>query len=254
MAKIRQSACVGCFTREGVTAETVIREAKRIGYAAVESVGEEHWGLARELALPVTMLCGHWPLDKGCVHVEDRAEIDPSIRGSIDKAAENGIPNVLLFSGNRRGISDEQGAANAVEYLKSLAGLAEKKKVTLSLELLNGIVDHPDYMCDHTAWGLDVVKRVGSPRVKLLYDIYHMQITEGNLIPSITGAIDYISHFHTAGNPGRNDLDDTQEIHYPGVMRAIAGTSYAGFVGHEFFPKGDPIAALEAAFRICNVG
>ena len=134
-----------------------------------------------------------------------------------------------------------------------MAGYAEQKKITMCMELLNSKVDHKDYQCDHTAWGVQVVKGVGSPRFKLLYDIYHMQIMEGDIIRTIRENIEYIGHFHTGGNPGRNEIDETQELYYPAIMKAIAETGYQGYVAHEFVPKRDPLASLQQAFRICNV-
>jgi hydroxypyruvate isomerase len=150
-------------------------------------------------------------------------------------------------------LSDEEGAVNTAEGLKRVAGVAEQKGVTLILELLNSKVDHKDYQCDHTAWGVQVVRAVNSPRVKLLYDIYHMQIMEGDIIRTIRDNINYIGHFHTAGNPGRHDMDDTQELNYPPIMRAIAATNYDGYVGHEFIPKGDPMEAIRVTYQMCDV-
>jgi hydroxypyruvate isomerase len=157
------------------------------------------------------------------------------------------------MSGNREGISDEQGAANCVEGLKAIAGLAEEKKVTVVMELLNSKRDHRDYQCDHTAWGADVCKKVSSPRIKLLYDIYHMQIMEGDIIATIRQNIQYIGHVHTGGVPGRNEIDDTQELNYPAIMRALVDAKYDGYVAHEFVPKRDPLTSLRQAVAICDV-
>ena len=164
-----------------------------------------------------------------------------------------GIPSLICFSGNCEGRSSEEGLANCVAGLRRVTGAAEEKGITLCMELLNSRVNHPDYQCDRTAWGVALCRAVGSPRFKLLYDIYHMQIMEGDLIRNITDHIDCIGHFHTAGNPGRRDLDDQQEIYYPPIMQAIAATSYAGYVGHEYRPKGDPVDSLARAFEVCNV-
>ena len=160
---------------------------------------------------------------------------------------------MICFSGNREGKSDAEGRDHTVEGLKRVSKFAEERDVTLCLELLNSKVNHPDYQCDRTAWGVEVCKAVDSPSVKLLYDIYHMQIMEGDLIRTIQKNIAYIKHFHTAGNPGRNDLDQHQEIYYPPLMEAIARTGYDLYVGHEFVPKADPIDALKAAFDTCNI-
>jgi hydroxypyruvate isomerase len=172
----------------------------------------------------------------------------------IPKAAAAGLPNVICMSGNRAGLDDQQGIENCALGLKRLMSLAEGKKVNVVMELLNSKVNHKDYQCDHTAWGAEVCRRVGSERMKLLYDIYHMQIMEGDIIRTITENIQYIAHFHTGGNPGRNEIDETQEIFYPAVMKAIAETGFNGYVGQEFVPKGpEPLESLRNAVRICDV-
>lgn len=160
---------------------------------------------------------------------------------------------MISFSGNRRGIPDDVGVENAVEALKKIAGYAEQKKINIVLEYLNSKVNHKDYMFDRTAWGVEVCKRVGSDRVKILYDIYHAQIMEGDIIRTIRENKEYIGHYHTGGNPGRNEIDETQELYYPAILQAIAETGYNGYVAHEFVPKGDPLAALTYAARICDV-
>jgi hydroxypyruvate isomerase len=171
----------------------------------------------------------------------------------IPLAAEAGFPNIICFSGNRRGQSDEDGLKNCAIGLKRVMALAEEKKVTLVMELLNSKVDHKDYQCDRTAWGVELCKRVGSERFKLLYDIYHMQIMEGDIIRTLKNAAPYIAHYHTGGNPGRNEIDETQEIYYPAVMRAILETGFQGFVAQEFIPKRDPLASLKQGIHICDV-
>jgi hydroxypyruvate isomerase len=177
-----------------------------------------------------------------------------TISASIEAAAGAGFPNVVCFAGNRReGLSDAEGADNCVAALRQIAGLAERKNVTLCLELLNSRRDHKGYMCDSTAWGAGVCERVGSGRVKLLYDIYHMQVNEGNVIATIRQYKDYIAHYHTAGVPGRNEIDDTQELYYPAIMRAILETGYEGYVAHEFVPKRDPLTSLRQAVELCDV-
>ncbi len=158
------------------------------------------------------------------------------------------IPNLLCFSGNRNGLDDEVGAEITAAGLARIAPAAEEAGVTLVLELLNSKVDHPDYQADHTAWGVQVCRAVGSPRVKLLYDIYHMQIMEGDIIRTIQAVHPFIGLYHTAGNPGRNDLDDEQELNYAAILRAIRATGYTGYISHEFIPKGDPAAALRTTF------
>ncbi|MFQ6097700.1 MAG: hydroxypyruvate isomerase family protein [Armatimonadota bacterium] len=172
---------------------------------------------------------------------------------AISITAANNIPSLICFSGNREGLDDLQGLRNCAACLKRVAGYAEDKGVTLCTELLNSKVNHPDYQCDHTAWGVVLCELVGSPNVKLLYDIYHMQIMEGDIIRTIQNNIEHIGHFHTAGNPGRHDMDDEQELYYPAIARAIANLDYDGFVGHEFSPKGDKMQAMKAAYEVWNV-
>src|SRR5215471_1183805 len=168
--------------------------------------------------------------------------------------AEHGYPNIICFSGNRDGMSDEQGLENCATGLKRIAPIAEKHKVNVCMELLNSRHDHKDYMCDHTAWGVELVKRVGSERFKLLYDIYHMRIMEGDLIAHIRESHQYYAHYHTGGVPGRGEIDDSQEINYPAVMRAIIETGFKGFVAQEFVPKrADVLASLRQGVQICDV-
>jgi hydroxypyruvate isomerase len=166
---------------------------------------------------------------------------------------EHGCRNVITFSGNRDGLDEETGLKNCAEALKSIVGYAEEKKITIIMELLNSRVDHKDYMCDNSRWGVDLVKRVGSDRFKLLYDIYHMQIMEGDVIRHIRENAKFYGHYHTGGNPGRNEIDETQELYYPAVMKAIAATGYDGFVGQEFIPKRDALTSLAQAAKICDV-
>jgi hydroxypyruvate isomerase len=175
------------------------------------------------------------------------------MRQNIQKAAAAKLPNVITFSGNRRGMNDDEGKANCITGLNRVKKYAEDAGVTICLELLNSKVDHKDYMCDHTAWGVDVMKAVNSPRVKLLYDIYHMQIMEGDVIRTIRANAQHIAHYHTGGVPGRAEIDDTQELNFRRVMQAIADTGYTGFVGQEFVPRRDPIASMKQAFEICDV-
>jgi hydroxypyruvate isomerase len=185
--------------------------------------------------------------------LENHAAIETAFRTNIPLAAKAGVPNVITFSGNRRGMADDEGARNTIAGLNRLKKIAEDNNVTICLELLNSKVNHPDYMADHTAWGAQVMHEVDSPRVKLLYDIYHMQIMEGNLIDTIRQNVGVIGHFHTAGVPGRHELNDRQEIEYRGVMNAIADAGFGGYVAHEFLPTGDPVASLRQAIAICAV-
>ena len=253
MASINQSICFGCFARDGLSPEQVISEAARIGYQSVEMLDRQHWDLVREHGLRVAIISGHASLPDGLNKPENHDRIEQELLANIELAAANDIPGLICFSGNREGKSDEEGRDHTVEGLLRVKKAAEEKGVNLCMELLNSKVNHPDYQCDRTPWGVEVCQAVDSPRVKLLYDIYHMQIMEGDLIRTIEASIDHIGHFHTAGNPGRNDLDDQQEIYYPAVMRAIARTGYDLYVGQEFVPKGHPFPAMKAAFEICDV-
>lgn len=172
----------------------------------------------------------------------------------IPKVAAAGYKNLICFSGNRRGKDDETGLNNCVEGLKKVIGLAEKHNVTLVMELLNSKVNHKDYQCDHTSWGVELAKRLGSENFKLLYDIYHMQIDEGNVISTIKDNHNYIAHYHTAGVPGRNEIDDTQELYYPAIMKAIYETGFKGYVAQEFIPlRKDKIESLKKAVQICDI-
>ena len=249
---INQSVCFDCFAPGGLSAEEVIAEAARIGYKSVEMLPREHWQTVRDHGMRVAVIVGHNSLPDGLNKRENHDRIEDELLANIELAAAEDISGLICFSGNREGKSEKEGRDNTIEGLKRVAAAAEEKGVNLCMELLNSKVNHPDYQCDLTPWGVEVCKGIDSPRVKLLYDIYHMQIMEGDLIRTIRENIDYISHFHTAGNPDRNDLDVEQEIYYPPVMRAIAETGFDLYVGHEFNPKGDPLAAMKAAFHTCN--
>ena len=186
---------------------------------------------------------------------ENHARIAQSLRTAIDEAARANVPNIITFSGNRRGMADAEGADNCVAFLNGIKAYAEDKGVTICMELLNSKVNHRDYMFDHLAWGVDVMTRVSSPRVRILYDIYHAQIMDGDIVRAIRDNIQWIGHFHTGGNPGRHDIDETQELNYRFVMQAIADANFSGFVCHEYTPTPghDPIATLAKAIEICDV-
>ena len=251
MTTIRQSVCFGNFTRD-LEPTRLIAAAAEIGFASVEMLPEEHWQTVRDHGMDIAIVVGHESLPNGLNNPANHDRIEAELRESIDKAAQNGIPALICFSGNREGRSEQEGLDNCAEGLRRVAGHAEARGVTLCVELLNSRVDHPDYQCDRTPWGVALCAAVDSPRVKLLYDIYHMQIMEGDLIRTIQQHHAAIAHYHTAGNPGRRDFDDTQEIYYPAVLRAIADSGYQGFVGHEYSPKGDAIESLRAAFATCD--
>lgn len=255
---IKQSICYPLFMPKEMALDTLIETAAEIGYAAIELWGRppeftEIVALAKANGLAVASMSGHGSLPDGLNKRSNHDRIEVELRESIDIAAEHGIPGLICFSGNRQPHTTELEAIAAVaDGLRRVAPYAEEKGINLNLELLNSKVDHPGYQCDHTAWGVAVCERVNSPRVKLLYDIYHMAIMEGDIIRTLRDNIQWIGHFHTAGNPGRNDLDDSQELNYRGICQAINATAYDLYVGHEFRPKGDPIAALRDTFAICD--
>jgi hydroxypyruvate isomerase len=255
---VEQSVCYPIFLAKQMSLEELFASVAEIGYAAVELWQppddlEDIVALARKHRLAVASICGHQSLPDGLNKRSNHDRIERELRATIDRAAGLGIPGLICFSGNRQPFMTEREAIDAVaDGLKRVAEHAEKKGVNLNMELLNSKVNHPGYQCDHTAWGVAVCEKVASPRVKLLYDIYHMQIMEGDLIRTIQENIRWIGHFHTAGNPGRKDFDDTQELNYAGICRAIAAAGYEYYVGHEFVPKGEPIDALRQAFQICN--
>jgi hydroxypyruvate isomerase len=236
-----------------MTFEEFCKECARMGIESVELLGPKEWPAVKAAGLTCAMCNSHDGIGYGWNRLEHHDDLVGKFEKDIPQVAENGFPNIITFSGNRRGMSDEQGLENCVKGLKRIVGLAEQHKINLILELLNSRVDHKDYMADHSAWGVELCKRVGSERLKLLFDIYHMQIMEGDLMRSIKDNGKYFGHYHTGGNPGRNEIDDTQEIYYPAVMKAIAASGYKGFVGQEFVPKRDPLASLKKAIEICDV-
>jgi hydroxypyruvate isomerase len=193
-------------------------------------------------------------ITSGLNRLENHDKIVAFFEKTTPIVAEHGYPNIICFSGNRDGMSDEKGLENCAIGLKRIAPIAEKNKVTVCMELLNSKVNHKDYMCDHTPWGVELVKKVGSERFKLLYDIYHMQIMEGDLIATIRSSHSHIGHYHTGGVPGRAEIDDSQEINYPAVMKAIVETGFKGFCAQEFIPKRkDVLASLKQGVEICDV-
>lgn len=249
----QQDICWWCMARPGVDPKQLIKETKAAGYAGIELVGREWWDAIKAEGLHVVTIAGHGTIADGLNRKENHSRIEDEIRRNLDLAAQYGIRVLICFSGNRRGMSDEEGIENTAEGLHRVAKAAEEKGVTLALEMLNSKVDHKDYHADHTAWALEVCKRVNSPRVRMLYDIYHMQIMEGDVIRTIRNNFQWIAHFHTAGVPGRRDLDDAQELNYRAIMKAIADLGYTGFVGQEFIPKADVFAAIRHAHEVCKV-
>ena len=248
--RINQSVSKWCFGKWSL--DQLCEVSKGLGLKAIDLLGPSDFPTLKKHGLVCSMVGTHG-LSKGLNRKDQHADCLAKIRDSIDACAESGYPNVITFPGNREGMPDDVGVENSVIALKQVAGYAEKKKVTINLEYLNSKVNHKDYMFDNIKWGVEVCKRVGSDRVKILYDIYHAQIMEGDIIRTLRTYKDYIGHYHTGGNPGRNEIDETQELYYPAIMQAIAETGFKGYVAHEFVPKGDPLAGLTYAARICDV-
>ncbi len=250
--RIHQSVCRWCYKQ--MELDDLCQAGAQMGLKGIDLLQPEEYDVPRRYGLICTM--GY--ADGGTIpdalnRVENHAAIEAGFRKNIPLAAKAGVPNVITFSGVRRGMPDEEGARNTILGLNRVKKIAEDHGVTICLELLNSKVNHPDYMADHTTWGVQVMEAVNSPNVKLLYDIYHMQIMEGDLIATIRANIRWIGHFHTGGVPGRHELDDTQEVQWDGVMRAIAGTGYKGYVAHEFLPTRDAMTSLRAAVDLCDV-
>ena len=248
---INHSVCKWCY--RDLTVEELAKHAVRMGIKSIEILGPDDWPVLKEYGLVCAMSTGPGSISNNLNRIENHAELVPGYKARISEVADAGFPNLILFSGNRDGMDDEEGMENCVTGIKQFVGEAEKQGVMLCMELLNSKVNHPDYMCDHVEWGVRLVDKVGSDHFKLLYDIYHMQIMDGDVIRTIRDYKDYFGHYHTGGNPGRNEIDETQELNYPAIMEAIVETGYQGYVGQEFVPVRDPITSLRQAIAICDV-
>ncbi|MFT5128862.1 MAG: hydroxypyruvate isomerase [Rhodothermales bacterium] len=259
MTPLRQSLCLPPFHAQGASNADLIDTAERVGYAAIEVWGRdadfrEIVDAAHAKDLVVASMVGHWTHEEGLNDPANHARIEDELRESIDIAATHSIPGIICLSGNRRpGVSEAEAAEVTVAGLQPVLPYAAEKGVLLNLELLNSKVDHPDYQADNTAWGVQVCELANHPNLRLLYDIYHMQIMEGDVIRSIREHIQWIGHFHTAGVPGRHDIDASQELNYAAIAQAIAETDFAGYVAHEFWTNGDPLQAAESAFHTCEI-
>lgn len=250
--RLKHSVSRWCYGK--IPLDDLCEAAKGIGFRSVELLDEADWEVPRRHGMVCAMANGFGKIPVGFNRLDQHDKLVADAERMIPRAAAAGVPNIVCFSGNRAGLSDAEGIANCVAGFKRLAPTAERHGVTLCLELLNSKVDHHDYQADHTAFGAEVVKGVGSPRVKLLYDIYHMQIMEGDVIATIRANIQHIAHFHTGGVPGRHEIDDTQELNYRRVMQAIADLGFTGYVAQEFVPAREPaLASLRQAFEICDV-
>jgi hydroxypyruvate isomerase len=253
--RLKQSVTRGVFGR-GMSLEDSCREAARLGCKGYDLIGPADWPTLKKYGLVPAM---YPPGPGGTIpdalnRKENHEKLEASLHAAIDEAKANGVPNIITFSGNRRGMDDREGADNCVAFLNRVKAHAEDRGVTICMEYLNSKVNHKDYMFDHIAWGVDVMKRVNSPRVKILYDIYHAQIMDGDIVRNIRDNYQWIGHFHTGGNPGRHDIDETQELNYRFIAQAIADLGFTGFIAHEYSPAPghEPVATLNKAMEICD--
>lgn len=251
-SRIRQSACRWCYAQ--ISLDDLCAAGAAMGLYGIDLLQPDEYAVPQRYGMVCTMgYAGAGEIAHGVNRLENHAAIEQGLRKNLPLARKAGVKRVITFSGNRDGLSDDEGKRNAIAGLKRLKPMMEDSGVMLCMELLNSKVNHPDYMADHTAWGVEVIQQVDSPFVRLLYDVYHMQIMEGDLIATIRANISSIGHFHTGGVPGRHELNDEQEVQWDGVMRAIAATGYDGYVAHEFLPLGDPLASLRQAVKLCAV-
>ena len=250
---IRHSVCSWCYP--DLSLDELCLLAKDIGLVGIDLIGPEGWPTLKKHGLISTMCNGaELSLTEGFNHIEYHPQLIENYTRQIELVAAAGYTNLICFSGNRNGMDDETGLQNCVAGLKQILPLAEEKGVVIQMELFNSKVDHPDYMCDNTAWGIELCKRLDSNNFKLLYDIYHMQIEEGDIIRTIRENHRYFGHYHTAGVPGRHEIEENQELFYPPIMKAIVETGYEGFVAQEFIPtREDPTESLRKAIALCDV-
>lgn len=249
--RLRQSLCRWCY--QSTPLDVLARNAKSMGYESIELLSENEWPTVKAAGLTCAVANGPSTIPVGFNRPDQHDKLEAESRRLLPLVAAAGIPQMIVFSGNRAGMSDGEGLANCVTGLKRITPLAEQLGVTVIMELLNSKVDHKDYMCDHTAWGAELVKQVGSPRFKLLYDVYHMQIMEGDVIRTIRDNFAHISHYHTGGVPGRHEIDNGQELYYPRIMSTLVELGFTGFVAQEFIPARDPMTSLREAYTLCDV-
>lgn len=250
--RIKQSVARWCYPQ--INVDDLCAYGTKIGLKAVDLLNPDEFEIPRRYGLICSMgYADAGTIKQGMNNLSNHSAIEAGLRKNVPLAAKAGVPNVITFSGNRDGMSDDEGLKNSIIGVNRVKKIVEDEGVTLCLELLNSKVNHPDYMADHSAWGVRLMEAVNSPNVRLLYDIYHMQIMEGDLISTIQENIQWIGHFHTGGVPGRHELNDKQEVQWDGVMCGILATSFQGFVAHEFIPTGDPKASLLQAVTLCDV-
>ncbi len=250
---INHAVCKWCYSK--IPFEQFCESAKEIGIKGIDLVSPEDWQILDKYGLKCSVandVCAN--LTEGFNNISNHKKLIKPYIELIDKAAEHGIKNVIVFSGNKYGLNSEEGLENCAIGLDGIVKHAEQKNVMIIMELLNSKIDHEDYQCDNTPWGVKMVDKLGSPNFKLLYDIYHMQIMEGDIIRTIRDYSDYFAHYHTGGVPGRNEINDNQELNYPAIMKAIVETGYKGYVAQEFIPTyQDQISALKEGIMICDV-
>jgi hydroxypyruvate isomerase len=254
---INHSVC--SWTYNFMPLEELCKTVKKLGFGAIDLLAPKDWPTVQQHGIHCSMCytAGKISLTEGWNNLDFHPGLIKDFTEAIPLVTAAGYKNLICFSGNRKGMDDETGMKNCVTGLKQIMGLAEKNGVIIQMELFNSKVNHPDYMCDKSAWGVELCKKIGSPNFKLLYDIYHMQINEGDVIRTIQDNHQYFGHYHTAGVPGRHEIDDSQELYYPAIMKAIVATGYKGYVAQEFIPTGkepkEKIAALKKAIKICDV-
>ncbi|MBK7643344.1 MAG: TIM barrel protein [Planctomycetes bacterium] len=249
--RLKQSVSRWCYG--GIELDTLCKEAAAMGFHAIDLLDEKDWGVPAKHGLVCALGNGAGGIPRGFNRVEHHDELVNGTLRLLPIAKAAGVPSVIVFSGNRDGLSDEEGVANCITGLKRIAGAAEKEGVQVVIEYLNSKVDHGDYQFDHMKFGVDVVKGVGSPSFKILYDIYHAQIMEGDVIRTIRDNHEWIGHFHTGGVPGRREIDGTQELNYRAIAQAIVDTGYTRYMAHEFVPSRDPLTSLAEAGALCDV-
>lgn len=254
--RINHSVCKWCYP--DLSVDEIAQASATIGLTSVELLEPDEWPVLEKYGLTCAMpmgpvIEGKDPLTDGFNEIDNHEWLIPMFIERIREVAEAGYERVICFSGNRRGMEDVQGLEHCVQGIQKIIPAAEEYGITVCMELLNSKVSHPDYMCDHTVWGVELCKQIDSDHFKLLYDIYHMQVMEGDVIRTIRDNHQYFGHYHTGGNPGRNEIDDSQELNYPAIMRAIVETGFTGFVGQEFIPTRTPLISLREAVSLCDV-
>jgi hydroxypyruvate isomerase len=250
--RLKQAVCPGVFGRN-MPLEERCRHAARLGLHGIDLIGPKDWPTLQKYGLLPTMCPGGGTIPVGFNHVENHAKFEKPVHELIDQCAAAGAPNLIGLVGSRAGQPEQKGIENCVAFCNKIKSHLEDKNVTFCIEYLNSKVNHPDYDFDHMSYGVEICKRTNSPRVKILYDMYHVQIMEGDIIRTAKQNLQYIGHLHTAGNPGRHEMDDTQEMNYRGIAKALVEMGYDGYISHEYSPTRDPIQSLEETLKIFDI-